>query len=375
MAPAPVKIVLSREAARYIRAGTPREARLKAANGELALEVPEWITVLFLLSQDPDDEIQTTALERLRGIPADKIHKALEHGLAPPVLDLLARERRDEEDVLLEIAAQSETSDETMAFLASLPKKQIIEAVSKDSMRVLRSPEILEALGTNPISSRGMVDKLLFLFGVGQKTEHGPATAEGQGGKDGAAEEAADGGDAPEGAEAAEAAEAAAVLAASAGDLPDELLEEVEAAANEHKFDQHNLMSMVKMLTVFQKIKLALLGNREARGILVRDRNKVVATATVQNPKLTETEVIGFSKSKDVCDEVLRLIARNRDWTKVYQVQLGLASNPKTPLVFAMKFLAYVKERDLRNLAKSKDILPQVNAQARRLLNQKKGDG
>jgi len=347
MSSAPVKITLSREAARYIRAGTPREAKLEAARGELALELPEWITVLFLLSQEPDDEIRSSALARVRSIPQEKALKALDYGLAAPVIDLLAREHPEDDALLQQIADRPETADETLAFLASLPNITLLDSIARNSTRVLRSPAILEALGTNPLSSRTMVDKLLFIFGVERRL-----VVE----QEGAESEGADG-STPLGID----------------DLPAELTEEIETAPNERRLDQHNLMTMVKSLTVFQKIKLALMGNKEARGILVRDRNKIVCTAAVRNPKVTESEVAAFAKSKDMSEDVLRIIAKNREWTKSYQVQLGLSSNPKTPLIYSMKFAGYLKERDLRNLAKSREVPPQINAQARRLLAQKQG--
>ena len=84
-------------------------------------------------------------------------------------------------------------------------------------------------------------------------------------------------------------------------------------------------------MTVFQKIKLARMGNKEARGLLVRDRNKIVATAAVRSPKITENEVAGFAKARNVSDEVMRIIARNREWTRNYKVKLALATNPKCP--------------------------------------------
>ena len=353
MAEAPVKITLSREAARYIRAGTPREAKLEAARGNLPLDLPEWITVLFLLSQEPDEEIFSTALQRLREIPFERILKALDHGLAPPVIDLLARERPDDEALLLQIIERPEVTDDTIAFLATLPNKAVITAIASNGARVLQSPAILEALGTNPMSSRSMVDRLLFLFGVGTNTPSGD-------------EESAGAADTPP-----SPGEGEGVAELVDGTLPEELTEEVAMAPNERNLDQHNLMSMVKSLTVFEKIKLALLGNKEARGILIRDRNKVVATAAIRNPKLTDSEVVAFSKSKEISEDVLRMIARNREWTKIYQVQVGLATNPKTPLIYSMKYVAYLKERDLRDLAKSRNVLPQINVQARRLLNQK----
>jgi hypothetical protein len=84
--------------------------------------------------------------------------------------------------------------------------------------------------------------------------------------------------------------------------------------------------------------------------------------------------VISFAKSKDMPEAVLRVIAKNRDWTKSYQVQLGLASNPKVPLLYSLKFINFLKLRDLQNVAKSRDVQRQITAAARRLLMMKRGD-
>ena len=63
---------------------------------------------------------------------------------------------------------------------------------------------------------------------------------------------------------------------------------------------------------MFQKIKLARLGNKEARGLLVKDRNKVVAISAISSPKITTNEVISIAQSRNVHDEVLRMVAMNR---------------------------------------------------------------
>jgi hypothetical protein len=255
-----------------------------------------------------------------------------------------------------------EVSDETLAFIAALPHKAVLEAVARNDKRVLRSSAILEALGANPLSSRAMVDRLLFLFGLRQKRTVMSAGQQTSGAE----------ADPAQTADPAKGDVSALVSEMEAEDLPTDLTEEVKAAPNEKRFDEHNLIATIKQLTLFQKIKLALLGNKEARGILIRDRNKVVSTAAIRNPKITEPEVISFAKSKDMPEAVLRVIAKNRDWTKSYQVQLGLASNPKVPLLYSLKFINFLKLRDLQNVAKSRDVQRQITAAARRLLTKKR---
>ena len=50
-----------------------------------------------------------------------------------------------------------------------------------------------------------------------------------------------------------------------------------------------SLYAAVQNMSVMQKIKLARMGNKEARGLLVRDRNKIVAAAAVRSPTCAST--------------------------------------------------------------------------------------
>jgi hypothetical protein len=122
---------------------------------------------------------------------------------------------------------------------------------------------------------------------------------------------------------------------------------------------------------VAEKIKLALMGNKEAREILVRDPNKLVSVAVVKSPKIQESEIESIAKSRSVGEDVLREISRNKSWMKSYKVKLNLVSNAKTPLPMAMKLLTQVRDYDLKKLAKSKEISSVVANQAKRMVDAK----
>ena len=92
-----------------------------------------------------------------------------------------------------------------------------------------------------------------------------------------------------------------------------------------------SLLAQIQKMNVLEKIKLARFGNAEARGILVRERNKIVASAAIRSPKIKENEVITFAKSRNLSDEVIRVIANNRERTKNYTVKLALVGNPRSP--------------------------------------------
>jgi hypothetical protein len=162
---------------------------------------------------------------------------------------------------------------------------------------------------------------------------------------------------------------AALVRAIEAGEdgitLPPDLLEEPAPPAPP---PPQSLYAQIIGMTVPEKVKLALRGNRDARMILVRDSNQLVRRFVLLNPRISDTEVVAITHNKSADDELLRVIAERREWMQNYQVRIGLATNPKTPLALALKQVPTLAERDLRMIGKSKNVPHAVAAQARRLL-------
>jgi hypothetical protein len=150
-------------------------------------------------------------------------------------------------------------------------------------------------------------------------------------------------------------------------ELPAELVE-AEGEATE---SAESLYARIRQMTVSERIKLALRGNKDARTLLLRDANRLVQRFVLQNPRISDEEIIGLAKNRNAPDELLRIVGERREWTKNYQVRLALVSNPKTPLVYALRFLSGLGEREIRQLAKSKNVSEVVAGQARRLLLQR----
>ena len=90
-------------------------------------------------------------------------------------------------------------------------------------------------------------------------------------------------------------------------------------------------------MSVSEKIKLATLGNKEARTILLRDANKLVSMAAATSPRITDGEILSLANSRTVNADVLRYIYSARDFLKVYAIKISLVKNPKVPLPTALK--------------------------------------
>ncbi len=124
-------------------------------------------------------------------------------------------------------------------------------------------------------------------------------------------------------------------------------------------------------MNVSQKIKLAYLGNATVRSILIRDSNKVVATAVLKSPQLTDSEVLSIANNRNVCDDVLREIARNKEWFRIYAVKLALVNNPKTPAAVSVPIVSQLMLHDLKRLANNRNVPSVITTTARNLLRRK----
>jgi hypothetical protein len=347
-----IRLQLSEQAERYVRADAPRDVRLMAARGALPLQPAELASVLFALMHDADAEVKSTARDSLEALPRPVMSSVLSAPMHPAILDHLAQAFPNDERHLEAIALNPATPDATIAFIATRPLKNTVEIISNNQERMLRCPAIVDALGDNPLTGRSVIDRILSFLGMEERDDDVPVDPDSIGDE-----------------------EARAALLAVLGEdfsaHAEQLLQESED--EEYRDDEAggNLYALIQNMSVFQKIKLGRMGNKEARGLLVRDRNKVVAIAAVTSPKITDNELIAIAKSRSVCDEVIRIIANNRELTRIYQVKLALATNPKTPQGTSMKFVNYLQERDLRMLMKSKDVPTAVSTHARRILTKK----
>jgi hypothetical protein len=114
-------------------------------------------------------------------------------------------------------------------------------------------------------------------------------------------------------------------------------------------------------------------GDREARAILIRDSNKVVAAAVMHNPRITENEVEAIAAMRTISDEVLRIIALNRAWARSYPIIHNLARNSRTPIATAIGILPRIRTKDLQQLTQNRNVSEAVRRQAFRLLATRTG--
>ncbi len=134
---------------------------------------------------------------------------------------------------------------------------------------------------------------------------------------------------------------------------------------------RQTLLQRLATMTVSQRVQFAIKGGSEARRTLIRDSNKVVQRAVLQSPRLTDQEVEAFASMTALTDEILRLIAKNRNFRKNYVVVRNLMNNPKTPLDVSLHMLPILNGLDLKRLCTNKNIPETLRTTANKLHRQR----
>jgi hypothetical protein len=112
-------------------------------------------------------------------------------------------------------------------------------------------------------------------------------------------------------------------------------------------------------------------GNKEERYLLVRDGSKVVSSAVLESPKLSDQEIESFASMKNVQESVLRGIAGKRRFMKIYAVVRALANNPRCPLDVQLTIVKNLLNMDLRNLSMNKNISDTVRKVAAKMFRER----
>ncbi len=363
---------LSAVARKMLDAAAPAPLRQLAARGVgPGLRPGEALTVVVLLSESDDETVASTAKATLQKLPAPLLNGALAGDLLPGVLAVIAPSYAHDVAVMEKIVAHPALASETVSAIASLANEAVAELIATNEQRLLEFPEIIEKLYMNKATRMSTADRILELAVRNQIELKGiPAYKE-----------------------AAIAIGNELVALPSIHPTPDDVLfdetaalaskAKVDAAVEDtHRLDKETgdevvddrflpLHARLGMMTISQKIRRAMLGTAAERLLLVRDSNRLVAAAAIKSPSIQENEVVRISSSRAVSDDVLRIIAMDREWTRSHQIKLNLVQNPRTPFAFAAKLITHLREHELKALAKSKNVTGAVSTAAKQQLSRR----
>lgn len=363
---------LPHSAQRALSPDAPTPLRLMAARGAVpGLKPGEIVVLVAALCANQDAKVQETAESTLAQLPAPILDGALSVDLPAFAIDKLARNHPNQHTIVERLLRMPRIAQTTLEYMAEVADERSGELIATNERLLLQSPSTIEKLYMNRRVRMSTADRLIELA-VRHNLELGiPAYRE--------AAQAIRNELIPEPSEEPtyddvlfSDAEQVAVRAGTLAD--DEDTHEVDEEGEERVRDKFlPLHAMIAKLTITQKIRRCMLGNAAERLLLVRDPNRLVAQAAVKSPNMRDAEAARISASRAVSEDVLRIIAQNREFTRSYQVKLNLVGNPRTPLTFSARLLPLLRDNDVKALSKSKNVSGAIAQAAGQQMLRKQG--
>jgi hypothetical protein len=335
-----VRLKVSPEVARVVKSGAPRDAQLAAARGALPLSGKDLLTVLFFFCRSSDVELKKIAVHTLRHLPGLTLAPVLRDStLHPQLLELLVRVRIADAELMGSVVTHPSIASKTLRYLANKAGQDVLERLAGNQNLLRDHPEIIVAMIANPNADRGLKVRLGW---------HEPEPV-----PDAATEE-----------NQAEADDADDVNEDEEGRSQQEL-EALMAEADEDGLSKYQISLGLK---VAEKIKMGLTGDKEWRALMIKQSNKLIQAAVLKNPRITDGEVLTIANNKSSSEDLIRMILLNKDWMKNYEVKKALIIHPKTPAPKAMRLVSMLTLKDIKTLAKSRQVSTLVSTAARKEL-------
>jgi hypothetical protein len=114
---------------------------------------------------------------------------------------------------------------------------------------------------------------------------------------------------------------------------------------------EDQLVSRLPQLPLGQKITLARRGPTRVAGALVAEGHAQVIAVALENPYLTEAQILKALSRDKLPVTVIPAIIRHRKWSISYNVRLALVRHPSSPLATILGYLPELTVSDLRELA------------------------
>jgi len=324
-----------------ILSGSNRALQLLAAQGLVPLAPDELVPIQVALTGSPDAEI------------AEQARLALEN-LEPRVgSDFLAHQAGEKELTYFGLHVSNPKLVETVLRRQDVPRSLLVEMAPRLPQElqeplvlrqdaIVEEPEILWALERNPdLSSYARRRIWEYREHLLPRDKVPPKSAE----------------------------EIEAEVAALTEEEIREAVEEVKEKPADGKVEETTGLSagQIRLLPVPVRVKMARGADRQLRTLLIRDTNAQVALAVLLGNNLPDSEVEQIANSRNVVDEVLAEIPRRRDWIRKYAIAKALVKNPRTQLATAMQLVPRMHLRDLRDLARDRNVPDGVRKTALRL--------
>ena len=372
---------------RHVDPGSSAPLRMMGARGLVPAAPEETLMLLYQLGLDADTQVADAANKSWNELPVEVLKPAVVASTHAMVLDRVVESRARDQIILEAVLRNANTSDATYARVARTCSESFTELIAQNEVRVLRYPAIIEALFQNDHARTSTIDRLIELARRHKLTFEGlyvlqammddmrhDANAVQAPGLDDdhfrkvLAESRAE----DEKLEQAVATLSEAEQVALREAEQEKLDAAIEAAeSGKESSGSSNKAADIGKMNIAQKVRLATLGSRSDRDMLIRDGNRLVHMAAVTSPKNQMKDIVAWSANKQIPDNVIVYIANNGKYKRNYHILINLVNNPKTPLNESVRLIPNLQPKDLANLIKNRNISGNLRRMAQALRDQR----
>ena len=114
---------------------------------------------------------------------------------------------------------------------------------------------------------------------------------------------------------------------------------------------EEQLLTRLPQIPLGQKITLARRGPARVAGALLAEGHPQVLSVVLDNPYMTEAQILRVLSRENLPVSVIPAIIRHRKWSLSYNVRIALLRQPSAPLATILSFLPHLTVSDLRELA------------------------
>lgn len=128
---------------------------------------------------------------------------------------------------------------------------------------------------------------------------------------------------------------------------------------------------VIDHVTLGMKRSLAKGISKDTLDWLVYDPDPHVIKNLLNNPRITERDVLKIASKRPTTGEVLTEVFNNKKWSERYSIKKALVKNPYTPTGLSLGLVHFMLVQDLKEISRDGTIHPEIRKAAEEIL--KKG--
>jgi hypothetical protein len=96
------------------------------------------------------------------------------------------------------------------------------------------------------------------------------------------------------------------------------------------------IIQRLESISAGERATMAKLGSTKLAGALLRDPEPRIVASALDNPRMTEAEIVKALKQDDVSQSLISFVCEHRQWALRQEIQIEVLKAPHTPLAKAI---------------------------------------